>query len=147
MFLHTIQPTKGTKKNKKRVGRGNSAGQGTTAGRGYKGQLARSGNRKRIGFEGGQTPLIQRQPKFGGFKNPNRVEFEVLNLDVLEAKLDAGKYDLPTLRDMNIVCTRRPVKLLGRGELTKKFELELNAVSATALEAVEKSGGSVTLVK
>lgn len=145
-MLHTLKPTPGSRKPRKRAGRGNSAGRGTTAGRGTKGQHARKGNGRRLGFEGGQTPLLQRQPKLGGFRNPKRVEFEVVNLNDLE-ELPAGTYDVQALRKLKVVRTGKPVKLLARGKLSKKFTLTVNGASAAAKAAVEKAGGKLTVVK
>lgn len=142
-MLHNLQPSPGARKSKKRVARGNSAGGGTTAGRGTKGQLARKGNTKRVGFEGGQTPLLRRQPKMGGFTNPRRTEYEVLNLSDLEANLSAGKYTIADLRAAKLLATKKPVKLLGQGELKKKLELTVDAASKSAIEAVEKAGGKL----
>lgn len=144
-MLHNLQPAPGSRKTKKRVARGNSAGGGTTAGRGTKGQLSRKGNTKRVGFEGGQTPLLRRQPKMGGFKNPKRVEYEVLNLADLEAQLSAGKYTVADLRSAKLVSTKKPVKILGRGELKKKLELTVDAASKSAVAAVEKAGGKLIM--
>ena len=146
-MLHTLSPTPGSRRQRKRVGRGNSAGGGTTAGRGTKGQRSRSGASRKHGFEGGQTPLLMRQPKLGGFRNPKRKEYEVLNLDVLESTLKPGKYDMAALRENKLLRTRKPVKLLGRGEMKKKFSLTVHAASKAAKDAIEKAGGSVTYVK
>lgn len=146
MLHHSVKPVPGSRSSKKRVARGNSAGGGTTAGRGTKGQQARSGKGRRFGFEGGQTPLLRRQPKLGGFRNPKRVEYEVVNLDALEEKLDAGSYDIAALREKKLVTTSKPVKLLARGELKKKFDLTVHAASKSAVEAVSKAGGKVTFV-
>ncbi|MEK7590821.1 MAG: 50S ribosomal protein L15 [Patescibacteria group bacterium] len=144
-MLHTLRPAYGSVKKRKRVARGNSAGGGTTGGRGTKGQQSRTGKGRKFGFEGGQVPLIRRQPKLGGFKNPNRREFEVINIDTLEEKLSAGAYDNNALRNIGLLSSNKPVKLLGRGSVTKKFALTLNAASGTARAAVEKAGGTVTL--
>jgi len=143
--LHTLSPAAGSRKNRKRVGRGNSAGGGTTAGRGTKGQHARTGKGMRFGFEGGQTPLVRRQPKLGGFNNPSRKEFEVLNVSSLEKVLDAGSYDVEALRKSGIIRTKKPVKILARGEVKKKFSLTVDAASKSAVAAIEKAGGSVTI--
>lgn len=145
-MLHTLKPYKGARKARTRVGRGRGSGKGTFSGRGVKGQGARSGGGKGPQFEGGQTPLIRRQPKRGGFRNPNRQEYEVLNLDTLEARLDTGNYDTDALREARLVGGRLPVKILGRGKLTKKLGLTVHAASKTARDAVEKAGGSVTIV-
>ena len=117
-----------------------------TAGRGTKGQQARAGKGRRFGFEGGQVPLIRRQPKLGGFANPNRIDFEVLNLDVLEARLESGHYDAKALRAARLLRTSKPVKVLASGRITKKFNLSVHAFSKTAREAITKAGGTVTLV-
>ncbi len=145
-MLHTLSPAPGSRLKSKRIARGNSAGGGTTAGKGTKGQQSRSGHRRRFGFEGGQTPLLLRQPKFGGFRNPNRKEYEPLNVAVLEEKLAAGTYDITALREAKVLRTKKPVKLLARGEVKKKFVLTVNAVSKKAKEAVEAAGGKVQLV-
>ncbi len=145
-MLNKISPAPGSRRARKRVGRGNAAGGGTTAGRGTKGQQSRSGYSRRFGFEGGQTPLLRRQPKIGGFRHPNHAEYEVLNLSTLEEKLEAGNYDVPALKELKLICTKKPVKVLGRGELKKKLNLSVNAASKSAREAIEKAGGSVTIV-
>lgn len=146
-MLHTLRPNPGSRRKSKRVARGNSAGGGTTAGRGTKGQQSRTGKGRKHGFEGGQVALIVRQPKLGGFTHPRRVDFEPLNLDLLEDMLDAGTYDVAALRGRKVLRTNRPVKLLGRGAVTKKFSLTVHAASRTARQAVEKAGGTVTIVR
>lgn len=100
----------------------------------------------RKGFEGGQTPMIRRQPKLGGFRNSRRVEYEVINVGTLEAKLEAGAYDIAALKLAKLVKTRSPVKILGEGAVTKKFALTVHAVSESAKVAIEKAGGSVQIV-
>lgn len=144
-MLHTLAPAKGSTHKRKRVGRGSSAGGGTTAGRGTKGQQARAGKGRRFGFEGGQKPLIVRQPKLGGFKNPRRVEFDVVNIEMLEEKLPAGSYDSAALRSLRIIRTKKPIKILGKGAVTKKFVLKVEAASESALAAIQKAGGSIEL--
>ena len=146
-MLHTLSPAKGARHARKRVGRGNSSGHGTTAGRGTKGQQSRSGAKRNFGFEGGQKSLLKRQPKLGGFKNPNRQECEAVNVGILEEKLSAGSYDTTALRDAKVVRTSKPVKLLARGEVKKKFALTVNAASKAAIAAIEKAGGSVTIAQ
>jgi large subunit ribosomal protein L15 len=146
-MLHTFKPNPGSKKTSRRVARGNGSGRGTTAGRGTKGQQSRVGKGRRLGFEGGQTPFLRRQPKLGGFKRPMRVDMEILNLDVLEAKVPAGSHDYSSLRSLKVIGGRKPVKLLGRGTVTKKFELKVQAASKSAREAIKKAGGSITIVK
>lgn len=147
-MLHTLKPAPGSRKKSRRAGRGSSAGRGMTAGRGMKGQMSRSGKRggSKSVFEGGQTPLLMRQPKLGGFKNPNRTEYEVVNVSNLEATLDAGKYDVAALKAAKLVRTGKRVKLLARGEVKKKFDLTVHAASKAAKEAVEKAGGKVTVL-
>lgn len=145
-MLNDLKPAPGSRPSKKRVARGNSAGGGTTAGRGTKGQQARSGAKRRFGFEGGQVPLVQRQPKLGGFNNPNRIEYEILNLADLEENLEAGTYDAEALRAKNMLSTKRPVKILGNGVVTKKFELTVHGASKSAKEAIAKAGGSLKVV-
>lgn len=145
-MLHTLKPNKGARKGRLRVGRGNGSGRGTFSGHGCKGEQARSGGGKSRGFEGGQVPLIRRQPKLGGFKNPTREEFEVVNLDSLEKALEAGSYDRESLREARLVDGGLPLKVLGRGKLTKKFNLTVHAASGSAKEAIMKAGGSITLV-
>jgi large subunit ribosomal protein L15 len=146
-MFHTLKPDAGSTRKRKRVARGNGSGQGTTAGRGTKGQQSRTGKGRKPGFEGGQTPIIRRQPKLGGFLAPRRRDYEILNLDVLEKRLQAGSYDAATLRQARIIDGSRPIKVLGRGAVTKKFALSVHAISDSAKQAIEKAGGSVTIVK
>ncbi len=146
-MLHELKPAPGSTKRRIRVARGNSAGGGTTGGRGTKGQQSRVGKGRRLGFEGGQTPLLRRQPKMGGFRQPRRVRYEVINLDILEAKLAAGTYDVPQLRAARIVRTGHPVKLLKGTSLTKAFTLAVHAATGGARQAVEGAGGKVQIVK
>ena len=146
-MLHSLKPTKGSRTSRKRIGRGDGSGKGTYCGRGLNGQLSRAGGGKGPQFEGGQTPLIRRQPKRGGFKSWNRTEFEVINLQDLESRLDAGEYDVPALAAAKIVKGKKPVKLLGVGTITKKYVLTIDHASKAAKEAIEKGGGSVTLLR
>lgn len=133
-MLHTLSPSPGARTRPKRVGRGISAGGGKTAGRGTKGQHARTGKGRRFGFEGGQTPLLRRQPKLGGFRNPRRIVYQVFNLEQVEKKLG------------RLIHGHRPVKLLGKGTLTKKLTFTVHAASKRARAAVEKAGGKVTII-
>lgn len=146
-MLHQIRPASGARQARKRVGRGSSAGGGTTAGRGTKGQHARTGKGKRFGFEGGQVPLIRRQPKLGGFKSPRAKEYEVVNLSKLEKKLPAGKYTLQDLLHKRVIRSGGMVKLLATGAVTKKYDLEVHAASKAAKKAIKDAGGTITLVK
>ncbi len=145
MQLNDLRPADGAKKKRKRIGRGNSSGHGTTAGRGTKGQLSRSGGGKGAGFEGGQNPLAMRLPKLPGFKNPNRVEYAPVNLDRLEAKFEAGDVvDGASLEAKGIIKkASTPVKVLGDGELTKALTVKVDKVSASAQKKIEAVGGKV----
>ena len=144
--LSNLKRPKASWHRKKRVGRGQGSGLGKTAGRGGKGQKARTGNMRFEGFEGGQSPLQRRLPKFG-FNSPNRKEFAVVNLGDLE-KFDAGAtVDESALRKAGLVKGRwTGVKLLGEGKLTRKFAIHVHRVSEKAKAAVEAAGGLVTLV-
>ena len=141
--LNNLKRPAGSWHRKKRVGRGQGSGLGKTAGRGGKGQKARSGNMRFEGFEGGQSPLQRRLPKFG-FISPNRTIYAVVNLADLEA-FDAGAtVDVAALETRGLVKGRYDgVKVLGNGSLTKKLTVRAHKLSATAREAVEKAGGSV----
>ncbi len=145
MQLNDLRPADGAKKKRKRIGRGNSSGHGTTAGRGTKGQLSRSGGGKGAGFEGGQNPLAMRLPKLPGFKNPNRVAFIPVNLDRLEAKFENGDIvDGESLVAKGIIKkASSPVKVLGDGELTKALTVKVDKVSASAQKKIEAAGGKV----
>ena len=145
MQLHDLHPAEGSKKARKRVGRGNSAGQGTTAGRGTKGQLSRSGGGKGVGFEGGQTPLAMRLPKLPGFKNHNRVEYAPVNVSRLELLYNDGEtVDAESLLAKGVIKHDYvPVKVLGDGEITKKLTVKVDKVSASAKAKIEAAGGKV----
>ncbi|HPM32484.1 MAG TPA: 50S ribosomal protein L15 [Chryseolinea sp.] len=148
MKLHTLSPAEGSVRTNKRLGRGQGSG-GSTSGRGHKGAQSRSGYSKKTGFEGGQMPLQRRIPKFG-FKNNNKVYFKALNLDVLEAlseKLKSTDLTLAILIEQGVVNKSDKVKVLGRGEIKAKVNVEAHAFSTTATEAIEKIGGTVTTVK
>jgi large subunit ribosomal protein L15 len=148
MKLHTLKPANGSVKTNKRLGRGQGSG-GSTAGRGHKGAQSRSGYSAKSGFEGGQMPLQRRVPKFG-FKNNNKEYFKAVNLDVLADLADKIKSDtvgLQTLIDNGVVGKKDKVKVLGRGELKSALKVEAHAFSATATQAIEKTGGTATTVK
>lgn len=145
-MLHNLRPASGSRKRTRRIARGNSGKGGTTAGRGTKGQQSRTGKGKRHGFEGGQVPLIRRQPKLGGFKSVRRKEYEVINLATLEKTLDAGTYTMADLLMKRVVKKGRLVKLLANGSVSKKFDLHVHAASKAAKEAVTKAGGKLTLI-
>ena len=132
----------------KRVGRGIGSGYGKTAGRGTKGQNARTGGGVRIGFEGGQNPLAKRLPKKRGFAPLNRTEYQIVNLDQLETFKADATIGLDDFMAAGFVKKAGvPVKLLGKGELTKKLSLTAHSVSKTAREAIEKAGGTVTTIE
>jgi len=151
MNLNEIRDNPGATKIRKRVGRGMGSGTGKTAARGQKGQKSRSGGAIPVGFEGGQMPLYRRLPK-RGFKNPSRKEFAEINLDVLQKAVDAGKLDVKGEIDEAALGAaglfkRRGdgVRLLGNGELSAKLTLKVTGASKSAIAAVEKAGGSVTV--
>jgi large subunit ribosomal protein L15 len=144
--LSNLKRPQGSWHRKKRVGRGQGSGLGKTAGRGGKGQKARTGNMRFEGFEGGQSPLQRRLPKFG-FNPPNRVQYAVVNLHELE-RFDAGStVDEASLRARGLVKgTFDGIKVLAQGELTRKLTVKVHKLSERAREAVEKAGGSVELL-
>ena len=143
--IHDLKPAAGSVKAKKRVGRGIGGKGGKTAGRGTKGQHAR--NTVARGFEGGQTPLHRKSPKAKGFNNPFRVEYQAVNLDVIDGAYDAGAVVAPdTMRERGLVHKNGLVKLLGRGEVTKSLTVRVHACSASAKSAIEAAGGSVELL-
>ena len=149
MKLHTLKPATGSTKNKKRIGRGQGSGRGGTSTRGHNGAQSRSGYSRKIGFEGGQMPLQRRVPKFG-FTNPNRVEYKAVNLSALQEiaeKTKAKKINLELLIDNGIVGKKDLVKILGRGELKAKLEVEVHKFSATASSAIEAAGGKAVEIK
>ena len=144
MKLHTLKPAEGSVKTEKRIGRGQGSGRGGTSTRGHNGAKSRSGYSRKIGFEGGQMPLQRRVPKFG-FKNPNRVAYKGVNLDLLQNLADnknATVINKAFLIENGLVDKNTPVKILGRGELKAKLEVTVNKFSATAKEAIEKAGGT-----
>ena len=144
MSLNNLRPPKGAKHPKKRIGRGQGSGNGKTAGRGHKGAKSRSGFHFKRGFEGGQMPLHRRVPK-RGFHNPFRVEYEVVNLDQLEAKFDAGAVVTPdALRELGLVAGGAGrVKILARGEIGKNLTVRAHKFSGKAAEKIAAAGGSV----
>jgi large subunit ribosomal protein L15 len=146
MELHDLHPARGAKKGRKRIGRGPGSGKGKTAGRGHKGQKSRSGYSRRYGFEGGQMPLVRRIPK-RGFTNIFRVEFQVVNLRDLERVFaDGDTVSVETLVEKGLVRGRKPVKVLGDGELKKKLTVQVQKFSASAKAGIEKAGGRCEVV-
>jgi len=144
MNLSNLKPNPGAKKRKKRVGCGESSGHGKTSGRGHKGQKARSGGSIRLGFEGGQMPLIRRIPK-RGFSNADfETKYAVVNVEALNRFEDGATIDEGLLRAVRLVTGRWDgVKILGDGELTKKLTVSVTKVSATAKAKIEAAGGSI----
>ncbi len=145
MQIHDLFPAPGSTKNRKRVGRGNGSGHGSTAGRGDKGQNSRAGGTKGAGFEGGQTPLAMRLPKLPGFKNRNRVEYSVVNVFRLdELFADGDVVDAESLTAKGVIKSpASPVKVLGDGELTKKLTVKVDKISGPAKQKIEAAGGTV----
>jgi large subunit ribosomal protein L15 len=143
MNLSDLKPPKGAKHSKKRIGRGQGSGQGKTAGRGHKGAKSRSGFKFKRGFEGGQMPLHRRVPK-RGFHNPFRKEYEVVNLDTLGLKFEAGTVvTLDLLREQGLITRRAElVKILGRGEIGKGLTVKAHKFSGKAAEKIKAAGGT-----
>ena len=144
MDQHTLRQPAGAKRPRKRIGRGNSAGGGTYAGRGLKGQKARSGGKVHPAFEGGQIPLVRRLGRKRGFRNPTRVEFQAVNLDVLAERFpDGASVDAEALAAVGLIDhARDPFKVLAGGELTHALTVTAPRLSAAAKEAITAAGGS-----
>lgn len=145
MNLNSLTPAEGSVKTRKRIGRGTGSGLGGTSTKGHKGQKSRSGYSRKVGFEGGQMPIQRRLPKFG-FKNVNRVEFKAINLETIEALTQSAKLSkigLNELREAGFISRTALVKVLGKGALTVKVEVEANAFSKSAEEAIVAAGGTV----
>ncbi|SHE53080.1 LSU ribosomal protein L15P [Psychroflexus salarius] len=150
MELHNLKPAKGSvKSNSTRKGRGEASGNGGTAGRGHKGAKSRSGYSRKIGFEGGQMPLQRRLPKFG-FTNPNRVEYQTVNISKLQELVDNNKIDktitVEELIALGVVNKNNPVKILADGELKAKLEVKANKFSKSAEKAILAAGGKIEII-
>jgi large subunit ribosomal protein L15 len=146
MDLSNLKPPKGAKHSKKRVGRGQGSGQGVQAGRGHKGAKSRSGWKMKRGFEGGQMPLHRRVPK-RGFHNPFREEYEVVNLDALELRFDAGTDVTPdVLRERGLVARAGKIKVLARGEISKALTVRAHKFSGRAAEKIAAAGGTAEVL-
>ena len=146
MNLHSLKPRPGSKHRVKRLGCGESSGHGKTSGKGHKGQKARSDGSIRLGFEGGQMPLIRRVPKRGFNNNAFKTQFAIVNLEDLNAFESGAEVNEETLLKAGLI--RRPyelVKVLGSGELKKALKITVDKASATAKDAIEKAGGTLTL--
>ena len=148
MDLSNLKPANGSKHSKKRVGRGQGTGQGVQAGRGHKGAKSRAGFKFKRGFEGGQMPLHRRIPK-RGFHNPFRTEYAVVNLDVLEQRFDTGTIITPELllEARLIHSSRQPIKVLARGDISKKLTVRAHKFSGKAAEKIAAAGGAVEVLE
>ncbi len=147
MDLSNLSPARGSRKARKRIGRGPGSGHGKTSGRGHKGRGARSGGNTHPSFEGGQMPLQRRLPK-RGFRNPFRREFSVVNLNRLEAAFEGGAVvDAAILAERGLVRAGLPVKVLGQGELSKALTVKAHAFSASARERITAAGGSAEVIE
>ncbi len=146
MKLHELKPAEGSRKVRNRVGRGIGSGNGKTAGRGHKGQNARSGGGVRPGFEGGQNPLFRRLPK-RGFTNINRKEYAIVNLEALNRFEDGAEVTAALLLETGIVSNEKAgIKVLGHGTLSKKLTVKAHKFSASAKEAIENAGGTIEVI-
>ena len=154
--LHSLKPAPGSRKERKRIGRGEGSGTGKTSGRGHKGAGARSGNKRRVGFEGGQNPIHMRMRKLRGPTMKKSMPFEKfrthtqpVNLRDLEARFDKGAEVTPaSLREAGLATRRTvPVKVLGQGELTKALTVHAHGFSKTAREKIEAAGGTCQLIE
>ncbi|OAV66241.1 50S ribosomal protein L15 [Bacteroidales bacterium Barb6XT] len=145
MNLSNLKPAEGSTKTRKRIGRGPGSGLGGTSTRGHKGAKSRSGYSKKIGFEGGQMPIQRRLPKFG-FKNINRIEYKAINISVLQQLADAqqlSKIGVKELIGAGFISKSQLVKILGKGSLTAKLDVEAHAFSKSAEAAIQAAGGTV----
>jgi large subunit ribosomal protein L15 len=146
MKLHELKPTEGSRQEPKRKGRGIGSGNGKTAGKGHKGQNARSGGGVRLGFEGGQTPLFRRLPK-RGFTNINRKEYAVVNLDVLNRFEDGTEVTPELLIESGMVkSVKAGIKILASGNIEKKLTVKAQKFSSAAKEAIEAAGGKTEVI-
>ena len=145
MKLHHLRPGPGARRDRRRVGRGRAAGQGKTAGRGTKGYLAR--NSKKLGYEGGQMPLLRRVPKQRGFTNPNREAWAVVNVERLGQRFEADTTVSPeSMAEAGLVRKRLPVKVLGGGELDRALVVQAHGFTRVAREKIERAGGRVEVL-
>ncbi|MDR2475641.1 MAG: 50S ribosomal protein L15 [Bacteroidales bacterium] len=144
MNLSSLKPAKGSTKTRKRIGRGPGSGLGGTSTRGHKGAKSRSGYSRKIGFEGGQMPLQRRVPKYG-FKNINRVEYKAINLSTLQAlaeKATLQKIDIAALKNAGFINKNQLVKILAKGTLSVRIDVEAHAFSKAAEDAIKAAGGN-----
>ncbi|OIO99986.1 MAG: 50S ribosomal protein L15 [Bacteroidetes bacterium CG2_30_33_31] len=148
MDLSNLKPAEGSVKNRKRIGRGQGSGHGGTSTRGHKGAKSRSGYKSKSGFEGGQMPIYRRLPKFG-FKNPNRTEYRGINLDTIQHLAESKNIDTITVEiliENRLVNKSDLIKVMGRGELKSKLEINAHAYTSTALKAIEAVGGVANII-
>ena len=148
MKLHSLKPAEGSTHSRRRIGRGPGSGLGGTSTRGHKGAKARSGYKKKIGFEGGQMPLQRRVPK-SGFKNINRVEYKAINIATIQALAEAKNLEKVGIEELiaaGFVSSKHLVKVLGNGELTKKVDVVAHAFSKSAEAAIQAAGGTATKI-
>jgi large subunit ribosomal protein L15 len=145
MKLHELRPPEGARKRSQRVGRGTGSGRGKTSGRGQKGALAR-GQGFRLGFEGGQMPLAQRLPKLGGFKNPFKKTYAVVNLSKLNRFQDGATVEAGDFAEAGLARPGMEVKLLGTGKLRRRLTVSAHAASEAARAAIEARGGRLTII-
>ena len=146
MKLHELQPAEGSRQERKRKGRGIGSGNGKTAGKGHKGQNARSGGGVRPGFEGGQTPLFRRLPK-RGFTNINRKEYAIVNLDTLNRFEDGTEVTPELLIETGVVSSEKAgIKILGNGKVEKKLTVKAHKFSSAAKESIEAAGGNAEVI-
>ncbi|SDZ62698.1 large subunit ribosomal protein L15 [Evansella caseinilytica] len=146
MKLHELKPAEGSRKERKRVGRGIASGNGKTAGKGHKGQNARSGGGVRPGFEGGQLPIFRRLPK-RGFTNPTRKEYAIVNIETLNRFEDGAEVTPELLLETGVVSNEKDgIKILGNGSLERKLSVKAHKFSSSAKEAIEAAGGTTEVV-
>ena len=146
MKLDSLKPSKGSIKNKKRIGRGHGSGLGKTSGRGHKGAGQRSGNKRRAWFEGGQMPLARRLPR-RGFTNIFKEEIQIVNISDLNRIEKNSEIDPVVLQENGMIrSSLKPVKILGEGDIDKKLNVTASAFSASAKNKIEKAGGTVTIL-
>jgi large subunit ribosomal protein L15 len=144
--LNELKPPQ-SNKGRKRIGRGNGSGHGTTCGKGTKGQLSRSGGKTRVGFEGGQMPLQRRLPRLKGFKNNRKKEFNIINIRDLERFKSDTTIDIDLLKKNGMIINAgNPVKILGNGDITKKIIVKANSFSRSAVAKIEKAGGKTEVI-
>ncbi|PIQ78251.1 50S ribosomal protein L15 [Candidatus Peregrinibacteria bacterium CG11_big_fil_rev_8_21_14_0_20_46_8] len=146
MTQHTLRSNPGARKQKRIRGRGDGSGRGSFSGRGVKGQHSRTGSSKKPGFEGGQIPLHMRMPKLRGFKNPNKLTYQAVNVEKLNRFEDGDEVNLVALYETKLISKKdRPVVILGGGELTKKLTVHTDRIAKSAKEKIEAKGGKVVL--